>query len=153
MAGPRRDALDAELEVAVEAQRAPRSDGVEGLRVAWDRCPGAGGAAVVEHRLAEQLDLDRAMEALDRANEHVVGVVIGRRARVSGRCAGLALAPGADDQRVADERPSGRRLPGRLEHVGARLVAAARGNTHAGWPETESPGAAIEDRGEHARRI
>ena len=55
-----------------------------------------GRAAVVEHRLAEQLDLDRAVEALDRAHEHVVGVVVGRRARVRGRRARLALAPRAD---------------------------------------------------------
>ena len=35
--------------------------------------------AVVERRLADQLDLDRALQALDRAHQHVVGVVVGRR--------------------------------------------------------------------------
>ena len=39
-------------------------------------------ATVVEDGLADELDLDPAVEALDRAHEHVVGVVVGRRPRV-----------------------------------------------------------------------
>ena len=35
--------------------------------------------AVVEHRLADQLDLDLAVDALGRPDQHVVGVVVGRR--------------------------------------------------------------------------
>ncbi len=39
-------------------------------------------AAVVEHRLAVEVDLDRAVDAAHRAQQHVVGVVVGRRAAV-----------------------------------------------------------------------
>ena len=82
----------------------------------------AGVAAVVERRLADELDLDVALEALDRAHEHVLGVVVGRRPRVR-RDLVLVVAR-AHRQRVADDDPAGRRLPGRHEHVRARLVRA-----------------------------
>ena len=42
----------------------------------------AGRAAVVEDRLADELDLDAPVEALDGAHEQVVGVVVGGRAGV-----------------------------------------------------------------------
>ena len=82
----------------------------------------AGVAAVVERRLADELDLDLAVDALDGAHQHVVAVVVGRRPRVR-RDRVLVLAR-PHRQRVAHDDPAGRRLPGRHEHVGARLVAA-----------------------------
>ena len=64
----------------------------------------AGLAPVVEDRLAHELDLDAAAEAPGRADEQVIGVVVGRRARV-GRDRVLA-APGAHRQRVAHDDPA-----------------------------------------------
>ena len=61
-------------------------------------------AAVVEHGLAHELDLDLALEALDRAHQHVVGVVVGRRPGVR-RDRVLVLAR-ADGQRLAHLAPS-----------------------------------------------
>ena len=52
---------------------------IGGVSVVVDQRPLRRRAAVVEDRLADQLDLDAAFEALDRAHEHVVGVVVGRR--------------------------------------------------------------------------
>ena len=51
---------------------------------AWRSSPAivhsAGVAPVVEGRLADQLDLHVALEAEHGADQHVVGVVVGRRA-------------------------------------------------------------------------
>ena len=95
---------------------------------AWRSSPtsvhSAGVAAVVEDRLADELDLDAALDALDGAHEHVVGVVVGRRARV--RRDRVLAAPRAHRQRVAHDDPAARRLPRRDERVRARLVARAR---------------------------
>ena len=52
------------------------------MPIAVDERPRRLLATVVEDRLADELDLDRALEAFDRAHEHVVGVVVGRRTRV-----------------------------------------------------------------------
>ena len=77
-------ALDAHPQVAAAAARrsspsvASRTkSGSSALR----RSSRAGVAAVVEARRADQLDRDLALDALDRAHEQVVGVVVGRRAR------------------------------------------------------------------------
>ena len=79
---PHAVALDAEREVGVQPDRLSGPGGVGDVAVAVDQRPLARRAAVVEHRLADQLDLDAAVEAFDRAHEHVVGVVVGRRPRV-----------------------------------------------------------------------
>ncbi len=56
-------------------------------------------AAVVEDRLADDLDLNAALDALDHAHQHVVGVVVGRRPRVveprrrGRRCQGPIVSP------------------------------------------------------------
>ena len=47
-----------------------------------DEGPCRGLTAVVEHRLADELDLDATLETLDGADEHMVCVVVGRRPRV-----------------------------------------------------------------------
>ena len=67
-----------------------------------------GVPSVVEHRLADQLDLHRALEALDRAHQHVVGVVVGRRARVRGLDRVLASCHGPMVSAVAHDDPAGR---------------------------------------------
>ena len=58
-----------------------------------DQRPLRRHAAVVEDGLADQLDLDLAVEAQDRAHQHVVAVVVGRRPGV-GRDLVLAAAAG-----------------------------------------------------------
>ncbi len=96
----------------------------------------AGVAAVVEDRLADELDLDAALEALDRAHEHVVGVVVGRRPRVR-RDLVLVVAR-AHGQRVADDDPAGRRLPGRRRARSSRArTTRAVGMVDAERPEPE----------------
>jgi hypothetical protein len=56
-----------------------------------DQGPCRGLTAVPEHRLADELDLDATLEALDGADQHVVCVVVGRRARV--RCDLVLVIP------------------------------------------------------------
>ncbi len=153
VAGPRRPAFEPEPQVADQPQRPPGAGCIERLRVTGHRRPRAGDAPVIEQRLADQLDLDRPVDALDRAHQRVVGVVVGRWACVRGGRAHLALAPVSDDQRVADHRPAGGCLPRRLEHVRARVVAAACGHAHPGGAEPEAAGATVENRREDARRI
>ena len=113
--------------------------------------PAARDPTVVEPRRTDQLDRHLALHALNRADEHVVGVVVGRRARVGDHR--LARMPVADRQRVADDEPAGWGHPGRLEDVGARLVAPSSGNVDAVWSHAERTGAAIEQRTEHARPV
>ena len=62
------------------------------------------GAPVVERRLADDLELDLSLEALDRPHEHVVGIVVRGRARV--RRDLVLVIPGADRQSVKDDAPS-----------------------------------------------
>ena len=78
--------------------------GVGGVAVVADERPLRGRAAVVEVRLADQLHLDVAVEAQDRAHEHVVGVVVGRRPGVRGDR--VLAAARTHRQRVAHEQPS-----------------------------------------------
>ena len=84
----------------------------------------AGDAAVVEDGLADELDLDAAVDALDRPDEHVVGVVVGGRPRV--RRDRVLVVPRPDRERVADDDPARRGLPRRHEDVRARLVRTGR---------------------------
>ncbi len=79
--------------------------------------------AVVEHRLADHLDLHLALDAFDHPHEQVVGVVVGRRARVAR--AVLVVVPFADRQRVDHADPALRRHPRRLDHVRPGDVAPA----------------------------
>ena len=81
---PRADAvaLDAEREIRAEPDRLAGAGGVGRVAAAVDERPLRRRAAVVEGRLADELDLDLALDALDRPHEHVVAVVVGRRPRV-----------------------------------------------------------------------
>ena len=100
-----------------------RVEDAEAGRAALDRLPGGRRGAVVQHRLAHDLHLDLALQALDHAHQQVVGVVVGRRPRVAR--AALVVVPGADRQRVEHAHPPLGRHPGRLDHVRARQVAAS----------------------------
>ncbi len=119
---PHAVALDAEREVGVQTDRLSCSRGVGDVTAAVDQRPLRLRAAVVERGLADELDLDAALEALDRAHQHVVGVFVGGRPRVWRDLVLVRVRP--HGQGGADEHPAGRRPPGRLEDVGAGLVDA-----------------------------
>ena len=108
--------------------------------------------AVDEHRLAHQLGHHLTLHAGDGADEQVVGLVVGRRARVA-RLGLLVLHPVADRERVVDDRPAAARHPGRLEHERARHVAAADRMALSVRPETKAARTAIEQHAEHRRRV
>ena len=69
-----------------------------------DERPVGGHAAVVEDRLAHEVHVDAALDALDRAHEQVVGVVVERRPRV--RRDGVLGAARTERERVADDEPA-----------------------------------------------
>ena len=103
---PRSDAVsfDSERKVGLEAERLPGAAGVGCVPFVTDEFPLRGLAAIVECGLADQLDLDLALEALDRPNEHVVG----GGARVSGpadrsRLATSAPVDGTDADNIPDD--------------------------------------------------
>ena len=82
-------------------------------------------AAVVELRLAVEQQLDLAVDAADHPQQHVVGVVVGRRATVRVRAV-AAVVPVADQQHVADDDPALAGAPARLQHHRPRQVLARR---------------------------
>ena len=92
--------------------------------------PAAALAAVVEGRLAVERELDLAVDAADRAQQDVVGVVVGRRAAVRVRAV-VAVVPGADQQHVADDDPAAAGAPARLQDHRAGQVAARGRDVHA----------------------
>jgi hypothetical protein len=110
--GARPVLLDAEREVGLQSDRRFGARGVGGVAVIAHERPVRRGAAVIEGRLADELDLDVSFEALDRADEHVVGVVVGGRPRV--RRDRVFVLSRSHGQGVADDDPPVRRLPGRL---------------------------------------
>ena len=109
---------------SAEADRLARAARVGRVAAAVDERPFGRRAPVVERRLADQVDLDPALEALDRPHQHVVGVVVGRRPRV--RRDRVLVLPRPHRQRVADDDPARGRLPRRHEHVRPGLVDARR---------------------------
>ncbi len=151
MARPDPVALDAERHVRSQPDRQIGSGGVRGMPVVSDQRPVGGHPAVVEVWLADELHLDVALEADDRAHQHVVGVVIGGRPSV-GRDGVVTLAR-PHRQRVAHQRPAGRGLPGRGDDVRPGLVDARRRHVDSEGPEPERARLAIEQRSEHARRV
>ncbi len=76
-------ALDPEREIGLEADRLPGAGRVGRVAAVVDERPLGGRPAVVERGLADELDLDLALEALDRPHEHVVA----RRRRPEAACA------------------------------------------------------------------
>ena len=84
-------------------------------------------APVVHARLALHVHLDAPVDAAHRAQQHVVGVVVGRRAPVRVRAL-VVVVPGPDEQHVAHDDPARAGAPRRLEDHRARQVALARGH-------------------------
>jgi hypothetical protein len=108
--------------------------------------------AVAEHRLAVEGDLDLAGDAADRAQQHVVGVVVGRRAAVRVRQFGVVV-PGAHQQRVTDHQPAGRGGPAGLQHHRPRQVAPGGGHADPLGAEPEAARRPVQHRAEHAGRV
>ena len=143
--------LDSEREIGLETDRLPGTGRVGGLSAAVDRRPFGRRSAVVEGRLADELDLDAPLDALDRADEHVVGVVVRRRTGV-GRDL-VFVIPGAERQRLADDDPAVGRLPRRLEDVRPGDVGPCGRVVDPERREAEESGLAVEQAAEHARRV
>ena len=123
-----------------------------GRPVLRDHLPARRRAPVVEHRLAHRLDLDRALDALDHAHQHVIGVVVGRRPRVR-RLVGVVVVPRPDRQPVVDDDPPRRGHPRRLEDHRPRHVAHRQRHDHPVRPDPERARAPVQQRPEHARRV
>ena len=145
-----RVALDVDREIGDEPEGHAGPCRVGGV-LPVDHRPGRRRPAVVEGGLADQVDLDPSVEALDRAHEHVVAVVVGGRPGV--RRHGVLVIPRAERQRVAHDDPARRRLPGRLEDVRPRHVGPRGRVRDAERGEAEEPGLAVEEAAEDARRV
>src|SRR5262249_30308972 len=102
-----RDAtLDADGQVRYQPDHTAGTVGVHDAALAFDLRPRSRFRPVVEDRLADELDLHRAVDDFDRADEQVLGVGIGRRPRVRrDRVRTLAMR---DGQGVVDHQPAGR---------------------------------------------
>ena len=149
--GPDPVSLDAEREVGLQADRLLRPGGVGRVPAVADQRPLRRRTAVVERRLADQLDLDGSFQAADGAHQHVVGVVVGRRPGVRGDR--VLPLPRAHGQRVPDQDPAGRRLPRGGHDVRAGLVRPRGRMAHPERPEPEVAGLPVEQRAEHAGRV
>ena len=147
-------ALEADAQVGRERQlRRPALGRRAGLAVAVaDVLPGRVAAAVVEDRVALQLDLDRAVDAAHGAQQDVVGVVVGGGAAVRGRAL-VGVVPRADQQHVAHDHPAAARAPRGLEDHRPRQVAARRGDHRVGGAEPERAGVTVQQRTEHAGAV
>ncbi len=113
--------------------------------------PAGVGPAVVEHRLAVEHDVDLALDAADRTNQHVLGLVVPGDASVV--LPPPVLGPRPHEQRVANDQPAGACLPRGLEHVGARQVAATGGHQQLGRAQAERSCPSIEDGAEDAGAV
>ncbi len=145
-------ALEAEVEVGDQPQ-VEVAVGDAGLVVALlPVAPAAALAPVVEGRLAVERHLHLAVDAANGAQQHVVGVVVGRRAAVRVRAV-VVVVPRTDQQDVAHDQPAAGRVPTRLEHHRAGQVAASGRDANVRRADAEQAGVAVEDRPEDARRV
>ena len=79
---PSPPALDAEGQVGLQPDGLTRAGGVGDVTAPLHERPLGGHPAVVEHRLAHELDLHLTRDALGGPHQHVVGIVVGRRSGV-----------------------------------------------------------------------
>src|SRR5262249_37295424 len=108
-------------------------------------------AAVVEGGLAEKFDLDPAFEAEARSHEHMIGIVVCRRAGGGGDL--YLMIPVADRQRGPDNAPTRRRFPGRGQDFRAWLVDPRYRVVDPEGSEAKPSGLPVEQAAEHARRV
>ena len=114
--------------------------------------PGTAPAAVIVGRVALQDEVNGAVQAPDRAEQDVLGGVVGRGSLVQGR-PGRVVPPGAHQQHVADDRPAGGRRPRRLKHHGPGQVAPSGGHQDVRGPQPERARAPVKDGPEDARAV
>ena len=148
MAAAHAAALDAEMHAAVQSKLQVAGSGVCHPIVAVEKGPLHRCSAVVEDRLAFQLDLDLAVDALHRADEHVVGAIVGRRA--GRRRDAVRPDTRTHGERVAHHYPSSSGVPRRDQRVGSRFVGAGVGDGDAEGAEAKAAGLAVEQRAEYA---
>ena len=92
--GPHALALDAQRQVRPQPEHLIAARGVGDPVVPVPEAPRRRDLPVVEDRLAHELDLDLPVQALDRPNQHVIGIVVGRRTRVGrDRCPRPGASP------------------------------------------------------------
>ena len=108
-------------------------------------------SAVVEHRLADQFDLDLTVDARRGPHQDMIGVIVGRGSGVR-RDDVFALSR-PHRQRVAHDDPTARRVPRRRHDVRARLIGARRRDVDTERTKPEIPRLAVEQRPEHAGRV
>ena len=125
----------------------------DGFPIATGRVlPVGADPVVVERRLAVHHQLDGAADASHGAQQGVFGLPVHRGAAMRPRPR-LDVVPRAHHQRVADDHPAGVGLPRGLQDQAARQVTPGGGHRDAVGAHPEVPGAAIQDRAEHAGRI
>ena len=147
VAGPDPVGLDPQLHAGRQPHPLAGPAGVGGLAVAVHQGPVGHGAAVAEDGLADQLQLDVALQAAGGPDQQVVGVVIGRGSGVGGDAV-VALA-GAHGQRVADLDPAGRGAPMGDQGVGAGLIGPGHRHVDPERPQPERPRLPVQQRPEH----
>ena len=104
-------ALDPRDEIGPQAHREAGPGRVDGVALLVGELPVRRCAPVVEHGLADELDLHAAVDAADGAHEEVPGVLVGGRPGVRGDH--VVVPAGAQDEGVAHDRPAGLRVPRR----------------------------------------
>ena len=143
--------FDTERHVRVEAECLRRPGCIGRVCGSVEQGPAGRNVAVLEHRLTDEVDLHLAVDALRRADEDVLGVVVRRGSSV--RCDGIGPAGRSDGQGVPHDHPTRWRLPRGPEHVGPGFVHPLRRHVDAVRTESERTRLAVEQAAEHARRI
>jgi hypothetical protein len=150
VAGPSPASLDAHEHVGLEPECLVAAGRIRSMPI-WAQRPPAGNAPIVERGLAHEIDLHTAVDAFGGPHERVIGVLVGWRSRVRGNRV-LATAR-SHRERVADDHPARRGLPGSDKRVGPGLVDPVTGNVDPERREPEAARAAVEQGTEHARRV
>ena len=146
--------LQAEADVGGQGEgqvQALRLD--DGLGVAAFGVPPAGVlAAVVEGRHAVQGELGLAVHAADRAQQHVLGVVVGGRPDVRASVR-MVVLPRPHDQAFPHHQPALAAVPAGLEHHGPGEVTPVARHVHVVRAEPEPARIPVQHRGEDARAV
>ena len=145
--------LEAEAQVGGRAAARPRRPrpSPAPVRSPRPRRPSAPARAVVERGLAVEVELDRAAQALDRAQQAALGLGVGAAGAVaSARLSRWYQGPISRASRTMSQ-------PVLVIHVVSSTcvpgqVAASAGDRVVGGPDAEPACGAVQQRGEHARR-
>ena len=153
MAGPHRTPFDAHPQVTGQCERDEIGIGGDDLVICGTGVlPSGIGTAIVEGWLAIEHHVDSAVQAGRRADEHVIGVEVARRAPVQRRAVARPV-PGPDGHEVPYGQPTGTGLPGGRQHHRAPHVPAVGGHGRVCRRQPERPGGPIKDHAEDARVV